>query len=145
MTLPFEKSGRVVQTWKDGLRIVWTYDSEIPAEGARSIMPWLTVVEWEYDGSSNKGMPGNEENQHMLILDATLGKLERPEFCYEAYRRIGAGLREFVYYVADCNEFLQEFNAYAAEDSRYPITIKFYRDEAWSDLQDLIDDFKNVE
>jgi len=108
-------------------------------------MPWLTVVRWEYDGSSNKGMPGSEENEHMLLLEAILGKIERPEFCYEAYRRIGAGVREFVYYVANRDQFLEEFNGYAAEEPRYPISITFYKDEAWSELQDLIDDLKTTE
>ena len=50
-------------------------------------------------------MPTTEENQHMLMLDVALGKMERPEFCVEGYRRIGAGLREFVFYIADRDEF----------------------------------------
>ena len=143
MTLPTENSGRIVQTWKDGLRILWTYIPEMPSVDARSVMPWLTVIRWEYDGSGNRGMPSNEENQRMLTLEAALEKVERPNFCYEAYRRIGAGVREFVYYVADRDTFLEEFNKYAT-DPRYPICIKYYKDEAWSDLQDLIDDFKTA-
>lgn len=81
----------------------------------------------------------------MLMLEATLGKIERPEFCYEAYRRIGAGLREFVYYVAARDAFLEEFNQCAVDDPRYPISIAFYQDEAWSDLQRLIDDLNTAE
>lgn len=89
-------------------------------------------------------MPTAEENQHMLKLDAALQKVERPEFCVEGYRRIGAGLREFVFYIADRDKFLEEFNKCVAQDRRYPITIKFYKDEEWSELRDLIDDFKDV-
>jgi hypothetical protein len=144
MTLPFENSGRIVQTWKDGLRILWTYIPEIPPVNERSVMPWLTVIRWEYDGSGNKGMPSNEENQRMLTLDATLGKVEHPDFCYEPYRRIGAGVREFVYYVADRDRLLQEFSK-CATDPRYPISITFYKDEDWSDLQDLINDLKTAQ
>ena len=89
-------------------------------------------------------MPSVEENQHMLMLDVALGKMERPEFCVEGYGRIGSGLREFVFYIADCDKFLQEFNNCVAQDRRYPITIKFYKDEEWSELRDLIDAFKDV-
>lgn len=88
-------------------------------------------------------MPTAEENQHMLMLDAALGKLERPEFCVEGYRRIGAGIREFVLYIADRDKFLEEFNHCVAQDRRYPITITFYEDEEWSELRDLIDDLED--
>ena len=76
----------------------------------------------------------------MLMLEAALLKIERPEICVEAYRRIGAGIREYVYYIVDRDRFLEEFNDYVAGDPRYPIEIKFYKDETWSDLQDLIND-----
>jgi hypothetical protein len=81
-------SGRIVQPWRDGLRILWTYTPEMPSVNARSALPWLTVIRWEYDGSGNEGMP---------------------------------------------------------TDPRYPISITFYKDEAWSDFQDLIDDFETAE
>ncbi|WP_374710566.1 DUF695 domain-containing protein [Massilia pseudoviolaceinigra] len=116
----------------------------MPGTSSRQAIPWLVVVRWEYDGSENNGMPQTEESQGMLMLEAALGKIERPAFCVEAYRRIGAGIREFVYYVVDTDKFLEEFIDYVAGDPLYPIEIKFYKDEAWSDLQDLIDDFKLV-
>lgn len=86
-------------------------------------------------------MPHSEENQRMLGLEEALGEVERREFCVEAYRRIGAGLREFVFYIADRDKFLKELNGHVAGHPRYPIEIRFYRDESWSDLQGLIDDF----
>lgn len=144
MTTSSEALGRIVQTWKDGQRILWTYVPELPAQDTRHALPWLTVLRWEYNGSDFEGMPDTEENQHMLMLDAALGKIERPEFCVEGYRRIGAGLREFVFYIADRDEFLEEFNHCLANDRRYPITITFYKDEEWTELRDLIDDFKDT-
>jgi hypothetical protein len=107
-------------------------------------MPWLTVFRWEYNGSDSEGMPTTEENQHMLMLDVALGKIERHEFCVEGYRRIGAGLREFVFYIADREEFLEEFNRCVAHDRRYPIKVTFYKDEEWTELRDLIDDFRDT-
>ena len=135
-----ETRGRIVKTCKDGLPILWTYVPEMPEESSRRALPWLTVVRWEYDGSENNGMPHADENQRMLMLEAALLKIERPEMCVEAYRRIGAGLREFVYYIGDRERFIEEFNDHVAEDPRYPIEIKFYKDETWSELRDLIND-----
>jgi hypothetical protein len=144
MIVNSETRGRIVKTCNDRLPILWTYVPEMPGESSRRAMPWLTVVRWEYDGSENNGMPQTEENQRMLMLEAALLKIERPEFCVEAYRRIGAGIRQFVYYTVDIEKFLEEFNDYVAGDPCFPIEIKFYKDETWSDLQDLIDDFKLI-
>ncbi|WP_144007164.1 DUF695 domain-containing protein, partial [Pelomonas sp. KK5] len=141
MNTASEPRGRIVETRKEGHRILWTYVPEMPTADVRSISPWLTVVRWEYDGSGNNGMPEADENQRMLMLEDALGRIERQSFFVEAYRRIGAGLREYVFYAADCDSFLAEFNSHVASHPRYPIEIKFYRDEAWSDLQGLINDF----
>lgn len=144
MTIGSDAIGRIVRTWKDEHRILWTYVPELPAQDARRAMPWLTVLRWEYDGSHCEGMPTAEESQHMQMLEAALKEVERPEFCFEGYRRIGAGLREFVFYIADRDKFLKEFNNSVAQDRRYPITINFYKDDEWSELRDLIDDFRDI-
>ncbi len=137
-----EVRGRIVRTYKDRLPILWTYVPELPNESSRRALPWLTVVRWEYDGSENNGMPLTDENQRIQMLEAALLNIERPKNCVEAYRRIGAGIREFVYYIVDREIFLEEFNHYVAGDPRYPIEIKFYMDEDWSELRDLIKDLK---
>lgn len=139
-----EARGRIVRTFDEGFPIIWSYVPEMPAGDARRAMQWLMVVSWEYDGSGNNGMPEADENQLMLMLEASLGTVERPGFCVEAYRRIGAGLREFVYYIADREGFLDEFSQQVADDPLYPIEIKFYEDEAWLGLQKLIDDFRDA-
>lgn len=77
----------------------------------------------------------------MLTLEDALGRIECEGFCVEAYRRVGAGLREYVFYIADRVRFMTEFNDHVAGHPKYPIEIKFYKDETWSDLQGLIDDF----
>ena len=87
-------------------------------------------------------MPSEEVNQGMLGLADTLGKIERPAFCHEAYRRVGCGLREFVFYVSDRNQFMLELNDLLAEHPRYPIEIKFFEDPEWSELKQLIGDLK---
>ncbi|HEY4081865.1 MAG TPA: DUF695 domain-containing protein [Burkholderiaceae bacterium] len=137
---PEQSRGVVVETYKDGLPILWTYVPELPAEEVRLALPWLTVFAWRYDGSSRNGMPPIQVNESMMKLDGALGKIERLDFCVEAYRRMGCGLREFVFYVGDRDKFMAEFNASVSGHERYPIEIKFYKDESWSEFQELIDD-----
>lgn len=133
-------SGKIIQTSKDGKPILWTFVPEMPSEGVRSALPWLTVVSWEYDGSSNNGMPAADVNSAMMEFEIALTGLKRPLFCFEAYRRIGNDLREFVLYIADQDGFMAALNAQLSEHPRYPIDIKFYEDESWTDFQELISD-----
>ncbi len=140
MTTASKTPGQIVRTLKDGLPILWTYVPEMPSEIERNVAPWLAVVSWVYDGSDNNGMPDSEGNAEMQRLDGVLGQIERPSFCFEAYRRVGSGLREFVFYIADRDQFLVELNAHLASHPRYPLEIKFYEDESWSDFRRLIDD-----
>ncbi|MET3918624.1 hypothetical protein ABID97_005455 [Variovorax sp. OAS795] len=133
-------SGVIVETKKDGFRILWTFVPEMPSEEERLHSPVLAVLSWRYDRFANGGMPETALNEEMLMLEDVLGEIESPGFCFEAYRRIGDGLREFVLYISDQAEFMAELNERLREHSRYPIEISFYRDETWSDLQRLIDD-----
>jgi hypothetical protein len=144
MTTTSNTSGQIVRTVKDGLPILWSYVPEMPSEIERSLTPWLAVVSWAYDGSGNNGMPDSEGNAGMQKLDGVLRQIERPTFCFEAYRRVGNGLREFVFYIADRDQFMAELNEHLASHPRFPLEIKFYKDEPWSDFQRLIDDFADL-
>jgi hypothetical protein len=135
-----DRSGKIFQTLKDGIPILWTLVPEIPPEDVRSTLNWLVVISWKYDGSSRNGMPQEDVSSQMLKFEDALTTLERPNFCFEAYRRIGNHLREFVLYIADRDNFMAAFNEQLAEHPRYPIDIKFYEDESWSELRELIDD-----
>ena len=112
----------------------------MPSEEDRQLLPWMVVIRWAYDGSQRNGMPDLDVNESMNALDLALGEIERPVFCFEAYRRIGNGLREFVFYVASCDSFMDELNRKLVGHARYPIDIKFYDDENWSDFRKLLDD-----
>ena len=85
-------------------------------------------------------MPDTATNAGMLELENALGRIERPGGCYEAYRRIGRDLREFVFHISDRDQFLSELNQQLAGHPQYPIEIKFFEDPLWSDVQELIDD-----
>ena len=77
-----EPTGLVVRTHNAaGLPILWTYVPEMPTEVTRLSLPWLATVRWQYDGSSNNGMPSPKENELMQMLEDALGRTERPGFC----------------------------------------------------------------
>jgi hypothetical protein len=143
-SVPAESKGRIVRTYSEGQAILWSYVPELPSDEDCRARPWLTVLTWVYDGTTNLGMPDEATNQLMLQLDGALENVENPTSCAEAYRRIGGGLREFVYYTADQEEFMDRLNSILADHPPYPIEIKFYEDDSWSDFKKLIADFSDA-
>lgn len=135
-----ERTGKIVRTLSEGVPVLWTLVPELPSYEQRNASPWLTVVSWAYDGSTRNGMPDDETNAEMLGLEDVLAEIERPGVCHEAYRRIGCGLREFVFYISDRDQFLGELNERLVRHPQYPIEVKFFDDPVWSDFQKLIVD-----
>lgn len=136
-----ETSGKIIRTRKDGVAVLWSFVPELPNAEEQASLPTLVVIAWAYDGSENDGMPNSDTNQQMLAFEQEIGILERPGFCVEAYRRIGNGLREFVYYVSDFNQYIHEFNQCLRNHPTYPIDIKFYNDSEWLEFRRLLEDF----
>lgn len=132
------------ETWSvgqakvDGIPIVYKFMGELPEQKIRSQMSWLTVVSWNYDGTDNNGMPPNEVNQAMIRLEDGLQNIVgRGSLYYDVYAATGNNLKEFVFYIADCETFMDHFNTALEGHSAYPIEVNFYQDEHWSDLLEL--------
>jgi Family of unknown function (DUF695) len=133
--------GFFARTFEDGRPVVYkALMDKLPAAAAREKLPWLTIIEWRYDGSESNGMPPETDDSRMSALeDAISSQLEREGFLRHAYSRTGNGLKELVYYINDRDGFIEAFNAALAGHERYPIEIIFHEDPAWDYLQELIE------
>lgn len=131
----------LARTYEDGRPVLYkALMDKLPAAAAREKLPWLTIIEWQYDGSENNGMPPESETIRMATLeDAISAQLEREGFLRHAYSRTGNDLKELVYYVNDRDTFIEAFNAALAGHQRYPIEITFHEDSRWQYLEELLD------
>jgi hypothetical protein len=103
------------------------------------------VISWKYDGTSNNGMPLEEENKKMLMLEDTIQKdIEKEGILRHAYSRTGNNLKELVYYIHDREEFIQMLNQSLSSHPRYAIDIDFYEDKKWEDFKKLLNKFSKV-
>lgn len=126
----------------NGKPVVYKFTNELPSVNVRNSMPWLTVVSWKYDGSENNGMPPKDINEKMIKLEDGLETIEGKQRLYlDVYTATGNNLKEFVFYVADREQFMANFNNALNGHPVYPIEIKFYEDRAWGDLVKLQSDF----
>lgn len=136
------------ETWSvgeakiQGKPVVYKFMNELPSKDLRDKMIWLTVVSWKYDGSTNNGMPPGHVNEAMIRLEDGLETIRGREGLYfDVYSATGNNLKEFVFYIADREEFMGNFNEALHGHEAYPIEINFYEDKEWSDLVKLQADF----
>lgn len=125
-----------------GMPVVYKFINELPEEKLRNSMAWLTVVSWKYDGSTNNGMPIKEVNETMIRLEDGLEAIKgREKIYFDVYSATGNNLKEFVFYIASREEFMNNFNEALNGHPAYPIEVNFYEDKDWSDLVKLQNDF----
>ena len=133
-----QETWSVGQAEVDDKPIVYKFISELPEEKTRKQMPWLTVVAWKYDGVGNNGMPPKEVNESINRLEDGLENIaDRGSLYHMVYAATGNNLKEFVFYIADREKFMANFNQALKGHSAYPIEVSFYSDETWSDLLEL--------
>ncbi|AFM13965.1 hypothetical protein Turpa_3327 [Turneriella parva DSM 21527] len=142
MSIDKTEKGIIGRTTENGRPVIWKFINEIPNDAKRRKLPWLTVISWKYDGDSNNGMPSKDVNDQMIRLEETIEqRLEKKGFCEHANSRTGNNLKEFVYYIANREQFMARFNEALTEHPAYPIEINFYEDPEWKEFASLINDF----
>ena len=94
-----------------GKPVIYKFLSQLPNEKVKHSFPWLTVVSWKYDGSTNNGMPLPETNESMISLEDVLEKIEGESLLYHSvYSATGDNLKEFVFYITDQEKFMEKLN-----------------------------------
>lgn len=141
-----EEKGTIGHVNEDGLPVIYKFVNELPQDIVRSNLTWLTVISWKYDGESNNGMPLNDDNQSMMVLENAIGdNIENEQVLRHVYSRTGNNLKELVYYIHDTDKFLEIFNKTFSGHPRYPIEINFYPDAEWGDFKRLLNDFDKAD
>ena len=138
-----QELGIIGEVQENGLPVIYKFVDEYPSAEVRATYRWVTVISWQYDGSSRNGMPPDDINQRMIALEHVMEEsLDNPGHARHAYSRTGNHLKELVYYVADRDAFMSALNDALATHPRYPIDINFYEDPEWQDFQVILKLFK---
>ncbi|HEY0843834.1 MAG TPA: DUF695 domain-containing protein [Noviherbaspirillum sp.] len=132
----------VAEGQRNGFPIIVRAKAELPEHRIRKQYGWLTVITWTYSVESG-GLPGADENQKMNNLEDTIeSRLEATGLCMAVASRTGNGKKEWSYYVRDRDEFISAFNKVMHGKPRLPLTMHFYHDPAWQELNRLLDSVK---
>jgi hypothetical protein len=138
-----DKDGIIGEYYENELPVIVKFVNRIPDEAIQTKLPMLTGISWKYDGSQRNGMPTNEINQRMIMLEAAIENSNSANKLFKhAYSRTGNNLKELIYYSNSQEEFMQNLNKTLAQHERYPIEIDFYEDKGWKEFRKLLNDFK---
>lgn len=138
-----DTKGIIGRYYEGGFPVIVKFVNELPPIDIQKCLTSLTVISWKYDGSSNNGMPTNEINEKMLVLENALNKtMEISKLYVHAYSRTGNNLKELVYYSKGLDGFMPLLNEALQSHESYPIDIDFYEDSEWTELKKLLEDFK---
>lgn len=129
-----------------GKPVVYKSIAKLPPASVRKDLPWLAVISWKYDESTNNGMPLPDTNESMVALEDALEDMEGENVLYRmVYTATGNNLKDFAFYIKERDEFMQKFNEALSKDSVYPLEINFYEDKEWTDVRKLIAHFNSAE
>jgi hypothetical protein len=130
-----QPKGVIGRAFEGDRPVIYKFVNEPPSDEKRQALPWLTIISWRYDGSTNNGMPQQELNQRMISLENAIEEgVVTERFCEHAISRTGNNLKELIYYINDRDSFTERLNLALRNHERYPIEITFYEDPEWQEF-----------
>lgn len=113
----------------------------LPPPMKRSKLPHLILIGWGYEPADERGMPSPAELKQMTAFEATVEKaLDAAGAGFPAASVTGGGAREWRYYAADPDVFMDALNDALEGHPEYPIEFQAFDDPEWNALLELIED-----
>jgi len=113
----------------------------LPPPMKRAKLPHLILIGWGYEPDGEGGMPTAAELKQMAAFEAAVEKaLDADGAGFPVASITGEGAREWRYYAADPDAFMDALNDALDGHPEYPIEFVAYDDPEWDALAELIED-----
>jgi hypothetical protein len=116
----------------EGKALIFRIRNEAPTFATRATFQNLLAVSWQFDATSNNGMPLASEVERMQQLEDLL----EPVFFNnrQAFLTLvvtGNGVREWQWYARDQNTVMKLVNETLGELDPFPVQFSFQNDPDW--------------
>jgi len=100
----------------------------------------LIILSWHYEPDVS-GMPNSATHERMQELeDALEAGTEARGIAYQALSMTGAGTREWRYYAASTDDFIDSLHRDLDGHDAYPLALDSYLDPEWNGLMEFHQD-----
>lgn len=111
--------------------------STLPAEADQSLFRYLLIIRWAYE-PNERGMPDSDTHKLMNAFeDALEAGTEQRLSGVQAVSLTGDGKKEWRYYTAEVDGFIESLNVDLVGHPHYPLQIESFVDEDWRGLRDM--------
>jgi Family of unknown function (DUF695) len=116
---------------EDGNVLIFRGRQEIPAGVAELDYPILLSVSWPYQAESNNGMPDEMTNERQIEFEDTLEGLDSLDSGVLMLVVTGNGRKEWHWYVANLDAWMERLNESLANRPTFPIEIEDRHQPGW--------------
>ena len=122
----------------NGIRQIIRMRTAFPSTADRELFCKLILVSWNYDPESS-GMPARAVHADMQMFeDALEGGTEFKGVAVQVLSLTGGGLKQWRYYAADVDEFMESLNADLRGHAAYPLEMESFEDPDWNGLSEFL-------
>jgi hypothetical protein len=124
----------------DGKPLIFRIRNGAPAFATKATFPKLLAVSWQFDPTTNNGMPPRDAVERMQQFENLLA----PVFsnARQAFLTVvvtGNGVREWQWYVKDPEKVMNLVNETLGELDPFPVQFSFQEDPAWQGYSQFLD------
>ena len=116
---------------EDGNPLIFRSLHSIPSGVEEADYPYLISIYWPYQ-SQGKGMPNAETNDSQILFEDSLVHLDKLGISHLMLVVTGNGRKEWHWYAADVEHWMQLFNKALTDQPVFPIDIENSKQPNWS-------------
>jgi len=126
----------VFEVKNDDLAVVHRLRADKPLNKDIKKFDQLIIISWKYE-ANEVGFPFKEDQEEINEFEQAIDELTcDKDLSYLMLVKTGKGLREWVFYVKDVGNFVQQFNKLLLGRKAFPIEVTRYVDKNWDCWQE---------
>ncbi len=133
-----EEKWAVAKGEREGFPIIYRYLSALDSNISQSDYATMVVISWEFNGSNNNGFPDAATNEEQQKLEDLLDWLDSSENSFLTQVVTCNGSKEWLWYVKDCDDWMDKLNQSLSDCPAFPIGINFFDEPEWQTYNGFI-------
>ena len=129
---------------QDGKPVIYRSLEKVPKNQKESDYPNLINIYWPYDVDANNGMPDSTTNDNQIAFEDAIESLDQNGISHLMLVVTGNGRKEWIWYVKDVENWMNQLNEKLSGHDVYPIEIEIDQDPEWVTYHNFISGVKGI-